>query len=182
MDNKRIFVSGGACLYLCGMLLLLPLPWIGAVVLAAVVHELGHYAIIRLFCEKPSLVRIYTYAAQIQLPEMDRWKELLCAIAGPVAGLSLLLTARWLPRTAVCALGQSIFNLVPICPLDGGRALQCVLSFFLPPPKVALWCNIVALCFKCVGAGLAIWCSFRYDLGILPLLAIIWIVFRKIKP
>ena len=39
----RIWVSGWGCVALALTLLVLPLPWVAAAVLAAAVHELCHY-------------------------------------------------------------------------------------------------------------------------------------------
>ena len=114
----------------------------------------------------------------MQLPEMGRWKELICTLTGAAAGLSLLLVARWLPRTAVVALGQSVYNLMPIYPLDGGSALQSLLSMSLSPPGVRKVCGIVEMFFRGILILLAIYAAFRFNLGILPLVAVCMLLFR----
>lgn len=178
MVGKRAVISGGFCLIVAAMVLFLPLPWIGAMVLAASVHEMGHYFAIRILCGRGVGVHLYSFAARMPLPEMARWKECVCALAGPLAGLSLLLAARWLPRTAVFALGQSVYNLMPIYPLDGGRALCCLLSMTLPPPKVRRICKAVETACRIVVVLLAVYAAFHFDLGLLPLLAVCLFLFR----
>ena len=178
MVSKIYRVSGGFYLFAALLLLFLPLPWTGAIFFAGFVHELGHYLAIRVLTGRGAQVRIYSYAAQMPLPEMARWKELVCAMAGPAAGFCLLLTARWLPRAAVIALGQSIYNLMPIYPLDGGRALQCVLDIALPPKTAVYIGNGVANICRCILIILSIYASFRFSLGILPIVFVCMVLFR----
>ncbi len=169
MDREVPF-SGGFCLMLALMLLILPLSWVIAALLAGFVHELCHYAAIRLCGGQAGKIRLYSFAAQIPLPPMSRSKELLCTLAGPFGGLSLLLLARWIPRTAICAAMQSLYNLLPIYPLDGGRALQCVLAMCTKPPTAQKIYRLTqAVCLFCV-ACVGFYGTFLLHLGLLPIL------------
>lgn len=160
------------------MLLLFPLPWILAAMLAALFHELCHWAAITLCCRESPPVSFFAFGARIPLPPMSRTKEAVCTLAGPLGSLVLLLFARVLPRTAVCAAFQSIYNLLPVYPMDGGRTLQCLLSAVLPPPTVEKVCKVIeGLCFTGLFLlGLYAW--LRLQLGILPLALAVFVILR----
>ena len=120
----RLRISGGACVMGAVWLLTVPVQWAGAAFLAAAVHEAGHLVCLRL-CRVPVWeLRLEAFGARIGTGPMDRRQEVLSALAGPAAGLALALLWRRLPRTAVCALLQSGFNLLPVGALDGARALR----------------------------------------------------------
>lgn len=105
-------------------LLLVPLPWVGAAVLAGMVHELGH--LILLWAEGTRIwqIRVGAFGARIETETLDPWHEFCAALAGPAIGTILCLFYRMLPRTAVCAFIQSAYNLLPVYPMDGGRAMR----------------------------------------------------------
>lgn len=178
MVADRVSMSEGSWLILAVVFLCVPLPWITAAVLAAVVHECGHYLALICFREKQIQIKLSVSSVRMVLPTMQQGKELICALSGPIMGLSLLLLSRWLPRTALCALGQSLFNLLPIYPLDGGRALKAFLSMTIKPPnveKISLYIsNITKFLWICVCIYVAI---FR-DLGVLPLIMAVLLLIR----
>ena len=173
-----LLINSGYCFTLALMILLLPLSWIMPAVLGAFIHEMCHYLAILACSRKSAQVGLYSFAARMNLPEMGRGKELFCALAGPVGGLCLVLLAPWFPRLALCAGAQSLYNLLPVYPLDGGRALRCLLHLFFAPSVAEIaealitWITIGALIL------LSIYGAFYLDLGFLPLLASVILVFR----
>lgn len=113
------------------MIMLLPIKWAAAIVLAAAVHEAGHMAAIILMGGEVLAVRVGGNGTVIETNPLSARAEFVSALAGPLSGGILLLFSRWIPRTAVCAGFQSVYNLLPIYPLDGGRALRCLLGHCL---------------------------------------------------
>ncbi len=127
-----VSIQGGAFIVLAVALLVLPLRWLAAFVFAAAVHETGHFAAVRL-CGCPVYgIRIGINGAVMETGPLGTKQECLCALAGPVSGILLLLAARLFPKVALCALAQSAFNLLPIYPLDGGRAVKCIACILFP--------------------------------------------------
>ncbi len=163
---------------LAGMLLLFPLPWIFAAILAALFHELCHWAAITLCSRESPSVAFFSFGARMPLPPMSQAQEAACALAGPMGSLILLLFARFIPRTAICAAFQSIYNLLPIYPMDGGRALRCLLASILSPPTAQKVCRVIeGLCFTAlILLGLYAW--LRLHLGILPLVLAVFVILR----
>ena len=176
--SERIKISGGFCVVMALMLLLVPMKWLAAAAFAAAFHELCHHLAIRACSGTCVGVRFYAFAAHLPLPEMSRGREVLCALAGPIGGLSLLCLARCMPRLALCAAMQSAYNLLPIYPLDGGRALRSGLLLFLSPPAAAAVCHTLEIVFKALIFLLGIYGCFVLKLGIFPLLLSLLLLIR----
>lgn len=178
MANRRLSVSVGFCLMLSLMLLLMPLRWLFSAVVAAILHEFCHYIVILLFCGRVAGVKFYAFGARMPLPEMSRCREFLCAMAGPAGGLLLTLLAPIFPRLAICGFLQSVYNLLPIYPLDGGRMLSALLSMLFFPPKAAGLLRFTEICTK-IGIGiLGLYCCFFLNWGIFPLFIAVLICIR----
>lgn len=116
-------------------LLLMPVQWVGAVIFAAAVHELGHLAALWAWGIAVRRLEIDAFGARIEAGEMEPGEELICALAGPAAGLVLCLFWHWIPRIGLIALMQSVFNLLPVYPLDGGRALKAAVNLVRNGPR-----------------------------------------------
>lgn len=136
----KLQVSGGAFILLAAMVLIFPLQWVAAVILAAVIHEIWHCIAVCLTGGHIQSVTIGSRGITIYTQPMAGAQEIICAIAGPVGSLSLLLWARWIPRTAVCGLIHGMYNLLPLLPLDGGRALRGIFQCLFSPPVANRLC------------------------------------------
>ena len=114
-------------LYLAFLIIFVPLRWVMAMCLSVVAHEMGHILCL-LFMKIPIMqIDIQVMRIQICTEPMEPLEEFLCAAAGPMFSAILLLFAKWLPATAICAAFHCCYNLFPVLPADGGRMFQsCV--------------------------------------------------------
>lgn len=171
-------ISPQFCLMLALAFLLLPFPWVTAWLFAAVFHELCHYLAIRLLAGKGTRVKLYSYAAHMHLPQMGRGREVLCALAGPAGSLLLLAFSKFFPRIAICGAMQAMYNLIPVYPLDGGRAMQCVLALALSPKWAGRISRIIQSLSIFSVFMLGIYGCVHLRLGLFPLLMALLLCIR----
>ena len=178
MASHKLFCSAGFFFILALLILLVPFSWLGAMVAAAAFHECCHYFSIVLLTGRRTGIRLLSDSAKIPLPEMTPWQEVVCALAGPLGGLALIPLYTVFPRLAFCGLVHSVYNLLPIYPLDGGRLLRYVLSGVLQPPKVDNMMKVVAVVIRVCVCLVGIFCTFYLHFGIFPILIAILICIR----
>lgn len=140
----RFLVAPGIPVYLAILLLVLPLPWLGAIFFSIFLHEAGHICALLLLGEQITGISVGHRGITIQTRELGPLKELLCTLAGPASCILPLFLARWFPRTAVCAWIQTVYNLLPLYPLDGGRALHCLFSMYFSANTAEKLCRLVS--------------------------------------
>ena len=124
MRSGAIDSGGGFWIMLALMVLLFPLRVLAGILLAAAAHELGHLLALRLCGGRIEGVFLRAWGAKIKAAPLPPGRELLCILAGPAAGALTLLARNWFPELALAGLLQTGFNLLPIYPLDGGRAVR----------------------------------------------------------
>ena len=122
-------VTSGAALFFPILYFLDTSGWFAALLPAVLCHELGHWFAVR-YCGGTVLsVRLDVTGICMDISPMHRtWEDVLCAGAGPFAGLcwvplALCIGGDWGEKSAVSALIINCFNLLPALPLDGGKIL-----------------------------------------------------------
>ena len=96
---------------------------------AAGVHELSHLAAVWLLGRKVKIVTLRFADGQIMTAPMGYVEEAACALAGPAANLLCCWLFRfWAPAFAALSLLLGCYNLLPVEPLDGGRALRAAIA------------------------------------------------------
>lgn len=159
MESCKVVIDEKACFLWALLLLVLPLPWVTGFFLAAAVHELFHYMVLRIFRIPVLQLWIGVSGVKMDIPALNSTQELFSALAGPVGGLILLCFQRWYPELAVCALIQSCYNLLPIYPLDGGRVVKCLANMWFCPhaERICRGAEITAIAAIVMGALVLKW-------------------------
>ena len=180
-DRPRIFTSPGLYFFLALLILLIPLRWLIAAIVSVAVHELFHIGAIWCFGHHIRSIHIGVDGARIQTPPMPLWQELLCALAGPIGGIFLLLFARWFPMLALCSGFHTLYNLLPVYPQDGGRVLRCGAQLLLPERWANFCCAVVeTICLAGIGF-LGFYGTFILNAGLFPFLFAILFLWRSYK-
>lgn len=175
VDSFIIRTSAVFWISLALMILILPIPWIFAILLSSFVHELWHLIAVRITGVSVKGLRLGVHGVYLETEPMTPLQELICSLAGPLGALLLLPVARWMPRTSLCAAVQSSYHLLPVLPLDGGRALRSLTAYFGwrrcicdYTEKAVLMALILAGLYLTVAAGF----------GLLPAVMSFVIIFR----
>ena len=130
MARSKVECTAGFCILWALLILTLPLKFLMGAALAALIHELCHALAVKLAGGDILGLTLDAGGVTMEVSDLDAGRELLCALAGPAG--SLLLSLVPLPGISLCALIQGLFNLIPLGPLDGGRALGCLLELKMP--------------------------------------------------
>ncbi len=171
----RFSVKTNTYIYLTILLFTVPLRWIISWLIAIVFHEFSHWLAVKLCGGKVYKLEIGLGGADMQCSNMPERYRFLAILCGPIGGLLLACLGRWIPRVALCSFFLSLYNLLPLLPLDGGRAL-CILL------RGSKWFFLFQNIFLIFMILLAIFCAFYLKLGLLPVVvvAILYVKCRKI--
>ena len=175
----RVQVTGGFVLLTAWFVLANGWEPLVTVLGAAVFHELGHWTVLHLLGAKAAALWLSVLGAAMEVDSgrLSYGGELAAVRAGPAANLlaALVLTAlggeRW-PAAVGANLVLCAFNLLPVRPLDGGRALYLLVSWAAGPAAgeaAGRWAGTVAAAAL---SGLILWVIWKTggSLWLLPAL------------
>ncbi len=170
----QITVKPNTYIYLVILLFLVPFPWLTAWLISVIFHEFCHWAAVKLCRGEIYHITVGLGGAVIESSMLAEGKRLFAILSGPLGGFALVLIGRWFPRVALCSWVLSVYNLLPLLPLDGGSALQILLR----DRRVFYVIERVFLIIIIAGA---VYIAFCLNLGILPLAIAggLWLKNRK---
>lgn len=155
-----------ACLFQVAlMMLIFPLRWVIGLFLAIAVHECGHFLALKLMKVPVMGISAAVFGMKINTATMSLSQEIIAALAGPLGGAVLLFAGRVFPEAAVCAWFQTVFNLIPVYPLDGGRVLSAVLRTIFGEIRGRSFASAIGVIICTIAALLSVY-AVRY-LGLL---------------
>lgn len=185
--EDRCQITGGFCLVILWFAAVNGWKVLALVLAAAAIHETGHYLALRLLGGRVKMLRLTLFGAEM---ETDNHKvsyggEVLAALAGPganllCAGLLTALGAKIQPELVGANVTLAVFNLLPVRPLDGGRALYQLTAWMFGPLAGENVCRCAAALFGSALAALLGYVMWRTggSLWLLPpmagLLSAVW--------
>ena len=156
MRTKKIRISAGAILLFALMYFFDGSGVVSAVVPAAIIHELGHLLALRLCGRRLTAISISLTGVRMDYaPQIGGFRAVICFLSGPLAGILYAFAAPTLcgafgRMSGAASFLLSVFNLLPILPLDGGR----IVSELLPERQTRRISRIAALLLLAGGTAI----------------------------
>lgn len=134
MKRDRLKISAGAIVLGAAIYFLLDLETTIALLVPVVIHELGHLAAMQALGLNAHALRITVKGMRLEYGGYASCAgQIAAAAAGPAAGIIYAFAASWLGNryandylllSAGISTVLTLFNLLPVLPLDGGRILH----------------------------------------------------------
>lgn len=161
MKRRRfsLDIRPGAVALLAGLYFLLPLRWCARLALAVTVHELGHVAALVLCGTEIYGLRMEGCGLALRCaPPEGTARMVAAAVSGPAAGVGLFCILRGLgyPEGADLSLLYTCVNLLPVLPLDGGRALQAAAAALVGEHAAERLLDVLGLVLPAALMGLGV--------------------------
>ena len=163
---------------------------LAALLPAALLHELAHYAVLRLCGVRAARFTLTGLGASLYVPELHRLSygaELLSAAAGPLMNLLLwvLLSLTGREELTLFAGAQmvlGVLNLLPVRPMDGGRILWLATAYLTESYTVDRVAAAVGLAASSALLALCLWLVLTTGSGLFLLLGALWLAYRSLPP
>lgn len=166
------------------------------VMVFALIHELGHLICGILLGFEPDILRIMPFGFCIEFKtnvndynkkvlhsNLLSVKKIIVALAGPIVNILIMIIG------VICHLDNNIiyanllitlFNLLPIYPLDGGRILKNIFKIFLGNRKAITYMNIFSNLFLILLTMLGSVAILIYkNIAIFIIIAFVWSLILK---
>jgi stage IV sporulation protein FB len=134
--------------------------YIAAILLVIVIHEMGHFAFMRLFSYTNVRIFIVPLLGAFtsgRKQKVSQWQLCLIILAGPVPGIIIGCILYWLnlswQQSTITMLANSfliinLLNCLPFYPLDGGRLIETL--FFRENHIIRLVFGILSIIALCI--------------------------------
>ena len=163
---------------------------LAALLPAALLHELAHYAVLYLCGVRTARFTLTGLGASLYVPELHRLSygaELLSAAAGPLMNLLLwvLLSLTGREELTLFAGAQmvlGVLNLLPVRPMDGGRILWLATAYLTEPYTADRVAAAVGLAASSALLALCLWLVLTPGSGLFLLLGALWLAYRSLPP
>ena len=163
---------------------------LAALLPAALLHELAHYAVLHLCGVRTARFTLTGLGVSLYVPELHRLSygaELLSAAAGPLMNLLLwvLLSLTGREELTLFAGAQmvlGVLNLLPVRPMDGGRILWLATASLTEPYTADRVAAAVGLAASSALLALCLWLVLTTGSGLFLLLGALWLAYRSLPP
>ncbi len=187
---RKLHSTGGFWLVLGALLLAASLRLLFWFLVACVVHELGHVAMVRALGGRVGCFCLTGTGAVIR-PRRERlfsyWEECLVALSGPMASFLLaILAGAWGAQFGSpdaylltgLSLALGLFNLLPMGPLDGGRTVKAILAWLTGPDRGDQLSGVLSKTVAAALTGAGLW-WFLQGGNFTLLLFALWLLLRR---
>ena len=185
MESGRLSISAGALLLGALIYCTASFSELAAILAPVIVHELGHILTLRLYGLRIRCVRADLRGLCIEYGGLCApLGHAVSALAGPVAGFAYAFAASFFARrggnevltlSAGVSMLLSLFNLLPILPLDGGRVFSIIASELLGGRRGDALTKAVSLALSAALLAAGAYLMWRGD-GTALALAALWLL------
>ena len=178
-DRVTVRITPFAYIVLALSVIIIPIDWILAWVLAMLIHEMSH--IIAVICCGGQVrnICISHQGTQIKADNLTLAQQIICVLLGPIGGALLVFLDRWTPKLALCGVIQSAYNMLPLSMLDGGQVIHAFLRLRLSDTSVNHICSRIDWITSAVLCGCCLYFAHVLSWEILVITACVVAMRRK---